>query len=39
MMRRAFPALLVLWGAAFFGLAALDWARYRVFLELVFLSR
>jgi hypothetical protein len=39
MLRRTLPALLTLWGAALLGLAVLDWSRYRVFLELVLLSR
>jgi hypothetical protein len=39
MLRRAAPAVLALWGLALLGLALLDGARYRTFLELWMLAR
>lgn len=38
-MRRALPALLALWGVTLLAIAVLDWARYRVFLELWMVAR
>jgi len=39
MLRRAILPLLALWGVALLAVAALDWAHYRVFLELLVLAR
>lgn len=38
-LRRALPALLAIWSAAFLAVAALDWADYRVFLQLLLVAR
>ncbi|APR84747.1 Hypothetical protein A7982_10096 [Minicystis rosea] len=38
-VRRALPSLLVLWGAALFFIALLNWAHYGVFLRLFLVAR
>jgi ABC-type uncharacterized transport system involved in gliding motility auxiliary subunit len=38
-MRAALPSLLVVWGVTLLTIAAIDWAGYGTFLELLVLSR